>query len=108
MDRDTIQDDQQSEDHREAIEQRSPEGRPAHPELRARGVMVAILARFALIVVVAVVAALLIGVPIAIAVLGVGVVLVAVDPTIWSAIERSREREEISRDSAQPRTEGDR
>lgn len=82
----------------DVIERRSPEGRPADGGSAPRTVAVAIAIRFGLIVIAAILTAVLIGPPIALAVLGVGAVLVAVDPSLWSAIERAREIAEIGRD----------
>ena len=86
-------DEASTEARREIIEVVSPEGRPADPNFGTRQLGMMLVAIVVGMLVVAIVLALLTQTVLAIAVGVIGILLFVVNPEIWAAILRTRERQ---------------
>ncbi|MEZ6234005.1 MAG: hypothetical protein R3B68_07435 [Phycisphaerales bacterium] len=85
-------DEESTEARREIIEVVSPEGRPGDPNFGSRQLGMMLVAIVVGMLVVALVLALLTQTVLAIAVGVIGILLFVVNPEIWAAILRTRER----------------
>lgn len=77
------------------IEEVSPEGRPAVPEIKAGGIGLMLIAIVVLLVVIGIIVAIVYRPAAGIGIAAFGLVILLFNPVVWASIFRASEREEV-------------